>query len=121
MACQSTAELGDYDPEEHQEDYVSEFKLVMNQTAKLEANVMEIHQKEMRGQTPAQAELNFLKKAAALDTYGIDPHPVKDHKGSQLYLGVNYSGIITFQGSRKTHHFKWYFYFKFYIQFLYIL
>lgn len=32
---------------------------------------------------------------------------LQDHKGSQLYLGVNYSGILTFQGSRKTHHFRW--------------
>ncbi|GBO99235.1 FERM domain-containing protein 5 [Eumeta japonica] len=30
-----------------------------------------------------------------------------DHRGNQLYLGINHSGILTFQGSRKTHHFKW--------------
>lgn len=24
-----------------------------------------------------------------------------------MYLGINYSGILTFQGSKKTHHFKW--------------
>ena len=30
-----------------------------------------------RGQVPAEAESNFLKKAASLDTYGVDPHPVK--------------------------------------------
>lgn len=28
-------------------------------------------------QTPADVELKFLAKAAQLDTYGIDPHPVK--------------------------------------------
>ncbi|RWS31225.1 FERM domain-containing protein-like protein [Leptotrombidium deliense] len=102
------AYLGDYCPEEHLNNYIAEFKLALNQTPKLEQSVMEIHQKEMHGQTPAVAELNFLKKAYQLETYGIDPHPVKDHKGNQLYLGVNYSGIITFQGSRKSHHFKWY-------------
>jgi len=68
---------------------------------------MEIHQKDMRGQTPADAELNFLTKASLLETYGIDPHPVKDHKSNQLYLGINFSGILTFQGSRKTNHLKW--------------
>lgn len=31
----------------------------------------------------------------------------QDHRGNQLYLGINHSGILTFQGSRKTHHFKW--------------
>ena len=28
-------------------------------------------------QTPAVAEMNFLVTAAQLDTYGVDPHPVK--------------------------------------------
>ena len=30
-----------------------------------------------RGQVPAEAEGNFLKKASTLDTYGVDPHQVK--------------------------------------------
>lgn len=29
------------------------------------------------GQTPEVAELNFLLTATQLDTYGVDPHPVK--------------------------------------------
>lgn len=86
---------------------------------------MEIHQKQLKGQSSSQVETTFLKLACQLDTYGVDPHPVKvweyfkietilnlllflqDHKGSQLYLGINYSGILTIQGSRKTHHFRW--------------
>ena len=31
----------------------------------------------------------------------------QDHRGAQLYLGLNHSGVLTFQGSRRTHHFKW--------------
>lgn len=31
----------------------------------------------------------------------------QDHKGNQLYLGINHLGILTFQGSRKTNHFRW--------------
>ncbi|KAJ8951961.1 hypothetical protein NQ318_013631, partial [Aromia moschata] len=68
---------------------------------------MDIHQKQLKGQSQSQVENTFLKLACQLDTYGVDPHPVKDHKGTQLYLGINYSGILTFQGSRKTHHFRW--------------
>ena len=29
------------------------------------------------GQAPADVEILFLKKASSLDTYGVDPHPVK--------------------------------------------
>nr|CAD7569310.1 unnamed protein product [Timema californicum] len=101
------AELGDYDPEEHEENYVSDFKLLLKQTQEIEEKIMEIHRTHLKGQTPAQTENNFLKKACQLDTYGVDPHPVKDHRGNQLYLGINHCGILTFQGSRKTHHFHW--------------
>lgn len=31
----------------------------------------------------------------------------QDHKGTQLYLGINHHGILTFQGSKKTNHFRW--------------
>ena len=30
-----------------------------------------------RNQVPAEAEANFLQKAATLDTFGVDPHKVK--------------------------------------------
>lgn len=101
------SELGDYDPEEHEDGYVSEFKLLLKQTPEIEEKIMELHQTQLKGQTPAQTENNFLRKACQLDTYGVDPHPVKDHRGNQLYLGINHCGILTFQGSRKTHHFRW--------------
>lgn len=37
------SELGDYDPELHGMDYVSDFKLAPNQTKELEEKVMELH------------------------------------------------------------------------------
>ena len=37
------SELGDYDPELHGADYVSDFKLAPNQTKELEEKVMELH------------------------------------------------------------------------------
>lgn len=100
-------EIGDYVPEIHTGHYVSCYKLLLKQTDTIEEKIMEVHQKALKGQTPSQVESAFLKLACQLDTYGVDPHPVKDHKGAQLYLGINYSGILTVQGSRKTHHFRW--------------
>lgn len=39
--------------------------------------MMEIHQTELIGQSLEETEANFLRKASTLDTYGVDPHPVK--------------------------------------------
>lgn len=100
------SEVGDYHPEDHPHGYVSEFKMLPKQNAKMEAEIMEIH-KTLTGQVPAEAEANFLKKAATLDTYGVDPHQVKDQKGVSLYLGVTHQGIMTFHGSRRTQLYKW--------------
>jgi FERM domain-containing protein 3/5 len=72
-----SGDLGDYDPEEHEGNYVTEHKMLLKQTLKIEEDIMELHQTQMRGQSPESTETNFLRKAYQLDTYGIDPHPVK--------------------------------------------
>lgn len=111
-------ELGDYDPSIHVGNYVTEMRLLLRQTDIIEARIQELHREPVegtpggsggvKGMSTQEAERTFLKIACQLDTYGVDPHPVKqDHRGNQLYLGINHSGILTFQGSRKTHHFKW--------------
>ncbi|XP_026486618.1 FERM domain-containing protein 3 [Vanessa tameamea] len=110
-------ELGDYDPNIHVGNYVTEMRLLLRQTDAIEARIQELHRDPMegtpggtggvKGMSTQEAERTFVKIACQLDTYGVDPHPVKDHRGNQLYLGINHSGILTFQGSRKTHHFKW--------------
>ncbi|XP_043524075.1 FERM domain-containing protein 5 isoform X5 [Frieseomelitta varia] len=106
-ACIVQSELGDYDPKIHEGNYISEHKLLLKQTEAIEEKAMKLHQTELKGFTPEQAETHFLRLASQLDTYAVDPHPVKDQKGAQLYLGINHCGILTFQGSRKTHHFRW--------------
>ncbi|XP_043591927.1 FERM domain-containing protein 5 isoform X9 [Bombus pyrosoma] len=106
-ACIVQSEIGDYDPKLHEGNYISEHKLLLKQTEAIEEKAMKLHQTELKGFTPEQAETHFLRLASQLDTYAVDPHPVKDQKGAQLYLGINHCGILTFQGSRKTHHFRW--------------
>lgn len=100
------SELGDYDPIEHKEGYVSEYKLFLKQTAKLEEKIAQVH-RGLSGLTPAQAELEFLKRAALFDTYGFDPHTVKDAKQGSVYIGVTHRGILVYQANRKVHHIKW--------------
>ena len=68
------AEFGDQGSQ--QEGYVQQCRLLVRQTPKLEEKIEEIHA-TLTGTPTPQAEMQFLKKAATLDTYGVDPHPVK--------------------------------------------
>ncbi|XP_034450711.1 FERM domain-containing protein 3 isoform X1 [Hippoglossus hippoglossus] len=106
-ACIIQAELGDYDPEEHPSDYISDFKLFPKQSLKLERKIMEIHKNELRGQCAAFAELNMLQRAHSLETYGVDPHPCKDFTGSTAFLGFTATGFVVFQGNKRIHLLKW--------------
>uniref|UniRef100_A0A8D0CHJ3 FERM domain containing 3 n=1 Tax=Scleropages formosus TaxID=113540 RepID=A0A8D0CHJ3_SCLFO len=106
-ACIVQAELGDYDQDEHPMDYMSEFKLFPKQSQKLERKIMEIHKNELRGQSPALAELNLLQRAHTLETYGVDPHPCKDFTGSTAFLGFTATGFVVFQGNKRIHLLKW--------------
>ncbi|EAA10322.4 AGAP008811-PA [Anopheles gambiae str. PEST] len=100
-------ELGDYDAEAHTGEYVSSLKIALRQSDQLEKKAMELHQKRDPGQEAVAVYDEFVGIARSLETYGIDPHPVKDHRGTQLYLGINFSGISTFAAGRRTQHFRW--------------
>ncbi|XP_043938123.1 FERM domain-containing protein 3 [Protopterus annectens] len=101
------AELGDYDLDEHRDDYISEFKIFPKQSQKLERKIAEIHKTELRGQSPAVAEFNLLQKSHSLETYGVDPHPCKDSTGATAFLGFTASGVVVFQGNKRIHQLKW--------------
>ncbi|UXI15845.1 hypothetical protein NH340_JMT01788 [Sarcoptes scabiei] len=109
MACVLQSDLGDFDAQDHKGNYIAsmKIKILPNQNEKIELEAIEIHQKEMKGLTPADVELLFLQRASKLDTYGIDPYPVKDQKKNQFLLGINYSGIVCFEGNKKVNHFAW--------------
>ncbi|XP_031234755.1 protein 4.1 isoform X13 [Mastomys coucha] len=100
------SELGDYDPELHGVDYVSDFKLAPNQTKELEEKVMELH-KSYRSMTPAQADLEFLENAKKLSMYGVDLHKAKDLEGVDIILGVCSSGLLVFKDKLRINRFPW--------------
>ncbi|XP_055639998.1 FERM domain-containing protein 5 isoform X2 [Toxorhynchites rutilus septentrionalis] len=100
-------EMGDYDAETHTGEYVASLKITLRQTEQLEKKAMELHKKRDPGQDTAGVHDEFVGIARSLETYGIDPHPVKDHRGTQLYLGINFSGISTFAAGRRAQHFRW--------------
>ncbi|XP_036203962.1 protein 4.1 isoform X3 [Myotis myotis] len=100
------SELGDYDPELHGSDYVSDFKLAPNQTKELEEKVMELH-KSYRSMTPAQADLEFLENAKKLSMYGVDLHKAKDLEGVDIILGVCSSGLLVYKDKLRINRFPW--------------
>ncbi|XP_062818897.1 protein 4.1 isoform X15 [Anolis carolinensis] len=100
------SELGDYDPDLHSADYVTEFKLAPNQTKDLEDKVMELH-KTYRSMTPAQADLEFLENAKKLSMYGVDLHQAKDLEGVDITLGVCSSGLLVYKDKLRINRFPW--------------
>ncbi|KAJ7311136.1 hypothetical protein JRQ81_006739 [Phrynocephalus forsythii] len=101
------AEIGDYDPGKHPEGYSSKFQFFPKHSEKLERKIAEIHRMELSGQTPATSELNFLKKAQTLETYGVDPHPCKDVSGNAAFLAFTPFGFVVLQGNKRVHFIKW--------------
>ncbi|XP_071033049.1 tyrosine-protein phosphatase non-receptor type 4 [Parasteatoda tepidariorum] len=100
------SEIGDFNPEEHKNGYLSELRLMANQTEEIEKKIAELH-KLHKGQTPADAEYNFLDHAKRLDMYGVDLHKARDTTNADIQLGVTSSGLVVFQNNLKINTFSW--------------
>ncbi|XP_066555662.1 band 4.1-like protein 2 isoform X11 [Amia ocellicauda] len=100
------AELGDYDPEEHRHDYISDFQFAPSHTKEMEEKVVELH-KTHRGLTPAQADLQFLENAKKLSMYGVDLHHAKDSEGVDIMLGVCANGLLIYKDRLRINRFAW--------------
>ncbi|EDV26710.1 uncharacterized protein TRIADDRAFT_55017 [Trichoplax adhaerens] len=98
------SELGDFDEEVHTEGYVSEFRFLpeMIQTEEIEAQIVDYH-KLCEGQTPAEAEKNFLTIAKTIDMYGVDLHYIL----GDLEIGLAPNGIIILRRSIRIEFFYW--------------
>lgn len=87
-------ELGDYDADIHHGDYVADLKFVLRQSDQLDQKVMELHQKREPAQDAHIVIDEFMSIARELETYGVDPHPVKVWVTIHILVGavqsVNY-------------------------------
>ncbi len=90
------ASLGDYDPSIHKGNYLADIKFLSRKSFKAEEKIMEMHQQELKGKTPAEMELAFLELASKFDTYGAELIVVKTSKGVPINFGVSHNGIITY-------------------------
>ncbi|XP_065207424.1 band 4.1-like protein 4 isoform X2 [Planococcus citri] len=100
------SELGDYDPRRHSPGYVSEFRFISNQTVELENKIAELH-KDLQGQLPAVAELNYLDKVKWLEMYGVDLHPVIGEDNVEYFLGLTPIGVIVLRNKVKVANYYW--------------
>ncbi|XP_052809205.1 tyrosine-protein phosphatase non-receptor type 4-like isoform X5 [Mya arenaria] len=116
------SELGDFNPDDHVDGYLSDLRFIPNQTDDFEKDVNKHHQSH-RGQTPADAEFNYLDKAKRLEMYGVDLHKArvlpmfvdevlphrfgKDQSNLEIHLGVTSVGLVVFQNNMKINTFPW--------------
>lgn len=101
------SELGDYNPEEHGPGYLHSLPLVPGLTDEMEKKIAELH-KLHKGQTPADAEFNFLDHAKRMDMYGVDLHRARqDSTNKEIHLGVTSVGLVVFQNNIRINTFSW--------------
>ncbi|XP_069962702.1 FERM domain-containing protein 5 isoform X3 [Bactrocera oleae] len=100
-------QFSDYDENIHTGDYISNLRLSARQTDAIEKKIIKKHSERTPGQDPITVIDEFLRISRNLETYGIEPHYVKDHQGVQMYIGINYSGISAFISGKRTQHFRW--------------
>uniref|UniRef100_A0A914YEE3 FERM domain-containing protein n=1 Tax=Panagrolaimus superbus TaxID=310955 RepID=A0A914YEE3_9BILA len=107
MKIVDSAVLGDYDPVLHPMGYVSEYKLIIKQTERLEEKISDYH-KQLRGMNNVVAEREFVNLATSIETYGFDPYVVKDGKQSQdLVVGATCRGILVFSKNQLLKNIPW--------------
>nr|CDS31780.2 hypothetical transcript [Hymenolepis microstoma] len=73
---EGSGELNGSISDEEYKSYFKNFKIVFNQTKKIESEIIARH-KIYRGLTAKDAEVEVIKMASQLPTYGVDPFPVK--------------------------------------------
>ncbi|XP_055618004.1 band 4.1-like protein 4A isoform X2 [Toxorhynchites rutilus septentrionalis] len=100
------AEIGDYDPRKHPPGYVSEFRLLNNQTKEIENRIHELHI-QLKGMSPSQAEFNYLDKVKWHDMYGVDLHPVLGEDSVEYFLGLTPGGIVVLRNKTTVAHYYW--------------
>ncbi|CAF0727005.1 unnamed protein product [Brachionus calyciflorus] len=110
------AEMGDYDEVATNTnntldavtgfEYLDGFCFAPNQTPELLAAIADLHKGHV-GQSPAEAELNFLENAVKLAMYGVDLHNAKDSDGVDILIGVSFSGLLVFRDHLRINRFAW--------------
>ncbi|XP_062516426.1 band 4.1-like protein 5 [Corticium candelabrum] len=102
------AELGDYNPLVHRNNYVSKFRFVQDQTAQLERKIADNHVK-LKGGTPAEMERCYLRRLKDFHYYGLHLHTCMLHgsRETSINVGASARGVYIFSGSIQIGYFPW--------------
>lgn len=94
------SELGDYCPEDHKPGYSKQFQFIPNQTDEFCQKVESLHRLH-QGQTPADAEINYLEEAKHLELYGVDLHDARDNENQCIKIGVSSNGLNVYKSGNQ--------------------
>uniref|UniRef100_A0A2C9JYE1 FERM domain-containing protein n=2 Tax=Biomphalaria glabrata TaxID=6526 RepID=A0A2C9JYE1_BIOGL len=102
------ADIGEFDSTDHGHswDYIKDMTFAPTQTPELLDKIAELH-KLHKGQTPDEAEKNFLDNAKKLAMYGVDLHKAKDSDNNAIMIGVCCSGILVYREKLRINRFVW--------------
>lgn len=100
------SELGEYDPKEHTQGYVSEFRFIPNQSEELEAKVGQMH-KKLGQMVPSVAEFMYLDKVKWLEMYGVDLHPAKGDDFVEYFVALKPSGLAVYRNKTRVGSYLW--------------
>ncbi|XP_031573652.1 band 4.1-like protein 4 [Actinia tenebrosa] len=100
------SELGDFDPRQHTQGYVSEFRFIPKQTEELEAKIMDCH-KRLTGIVPSVAEFMYLDKVKWLEMYGVDLHLAKGEDDIEYFVALKPAGVIVYNNKTPVGTYLW--------------
>lgn len=105
MACILQYEFGNY--HDNKLDKIEHLNVMPNQDL-IEDKAIELWKRKLFNCRKHAAQMQFLRTAIILETYGFDYYPVRDHQRPRDYLlGFNYAGIKTIRNGRIVHHMSW--------------
>ncbi|XP_052747885.1 band 4.1-like protein 3 isoform X2 [Galleria mellonella] len=102
------AELGDYEPGRVSPALLAESGPIPLRvfTPDMEERVEELYKKH-RGQTPAEAESNYLESVKRLPLYGAELHCARDSSEVDIVLAVSAPGVAVHRDGQIMNRFPW--------------
>nr|CAH8848898.1 unnamed protein product [Trichobilharzia regenti] len=93
---------------EGERNYLHEFRVLHNQTERLELCIIKEHEK-LENLLPSEAASELIHLASSLETYGIDPIRVKTkaYGSRHIHLGLTHQGVAEFISNRRQKLYPW--------------